>query len=298
MKLSFFGETHRGKVRKKNEDCFLAEELSPGIYLFIVADGMGGHMAGEVASSLACRVVREEVGKNPKEKPLPLLLSAFEKANERVFQEGKKASSTMGMGTTLTVLYLKENKAFIAHVGDSRVYMLKKGKFLKLTKDHSLVEKLLMNGSISPEEAKNHPKRNILYESVGVLGEVHPQLVGPILLEGGETFLLCSDGLTFHLSDEEIKDIVQKNPPQEAVKQLIRMANERGGKDNITVITVKAEEGEEEKEAAREGERIWDPLSLALVIVILLTLLLGGLLVEKKAEKSIVKTPGIGTRLR
>ncbi len=298
MEISFFGDTHRGKVRKKNEDCFLAEELSPGIYLFIVADGMGGHMAGEVASSLACKIIREEVGKNPGENPLPLLLSAFEKANEVVFKEGKKASFTMGMGTTLTVLYLRGNKAFIAHVGDSRVYMLKEGKFLKLTKDHSLVEKLLMNGSISPEEAKNHPKKNILYESVGVLGEVHPQLVGPIHLEGDETFLLCSDGLTFHLSDEEIKEIVQENPPAEAVKKLIRIANERGGKDNITVITVKAQGGKGEESLPQEREGIFDPLSLVFVIVILLALILGSFLVEKKAEKSIVKTPGIETKLR
>ncbi len=297
MEIQFFGDTHRGKVRKKNEDCFLAEELSPGNYLFIVADGMGGHLAGEVASSMACKIVREELARDTGGNPLPLLLSAFERANEEIFKAGKKASSTVGMGTTLTVLYIRDRTAFIAHVGDSRVYLLRGDTLLKLTKDHSLVEKLLMDGSISPEEARNHPKKNILYESVGVLGEVHPQLVGPIHLKGDETFILCSDGLTIHLADEEIKKIARDFSPREAVKKLLTLANERGGKDNITVIVVSAVNSGEDT-GKRKVEPFIDILSLVLVLSILLALLLGGLLVEKKAEKSIVKSHSIETRLK
>ncbi len=292
MKFSFAGATDRGKVRKKNEDCFVAKRLGDDEYLFIVADGMGGHLAGEIASSLACKIVEEFLTKKTGERPLLKLLEAFEWANQEILREGKKSASTMGMGTTLTTLYLKNSKAYIAHVGDSRVYMIKEGRILKLTKDHSLVEKLLMEGSISAREAKNHPKKNILYESVGVLGEIHPQLVGPLDIEGNEIFVLCSDGLNLHLSDEEIKEIAEKGEAEDAVKTMIKTANERGGKDNITAIIVKGDMMKqisvEEQEEARSR---WDWLTLAFVVLIYISFLLGGLLIQKKAESFIIRPP-------
>ncbi len=293
MKFSFAGLTDRGKVRKKNEDCFIAKPLGKEEFLFVVADGMGGHMAGEVASSLACKIVEEFITKNPGEKPLLKLLEAFERANQEILREGKKSSYTMGMGTTLTVLYIKNNRGYIAHVGDSRVYMIKEGKMLKLTKDHSLVEKLFMEGSISAKEAKNHPKKNILYESVGVLGEIHPQLVGPLDLEGDEAFVLCSDGLTLHLADEEIERTVEGKNPKEAVESLVKQALERGGKDNITVIVVKGEGTPKSLPAIpKEKSQKIDWLTLAFVIIIYIVFLAGGIFIHKKAESFIIRPPG------
>ena len=270
----------------------MAKKIGETEYLFVVADGMGGHLAGEIASSLACKIVEEFLTKETGKRPLLKLLEAFEWANQEILKEGKKSARTMGMGTTLTALYIKDARAHIAHVGDSRVYMVKKGKMLKLTKDHSLVEKLLMEGSISAKEARNHPKKNILYESVGVLGEIHPQLVGPLDIEGDEIFILCSDGLNLHLNDEEIREIAEKMGPEDAVRRMIEIANKRGGKDNVTAIVIKGEGGSEIFEENRqEAINKWDWLTFAFVLLIYITFLVGGFLIQKKAESFIVRPP-------
>lgn len=244
MKVGAF--TAIGKVRQINEDSFyIPRDIDNDIPLFIVADGMGGHNAGEIASSKAIELVVEYINKNfidykKKEDSLTKLLSeAILRANHNIYKKSISNSNMTGMGTTLTAVLIDNNKVYIAHVGDSRAYTVKKNHIYQLTKDHSYVEQLINNGKITREEAINHPQKNIITRAIGVEGIVEID-ISVRHFEKNDKFILCTDGLTNLVSDEQILKIIQGNKScQSTAEKLVNMADDLGGKDNITVIVIK-----------------------------------------------------------
>ncbi len=249
FEIKSFSKSDVGKVRQNNEDFYGEFRIEPDHTVFVVADGMGGHNAGEVASRLAVLTFFESYKRYFEEikEPEKAIEMAFSDANRKVFEAGAKSESQHGMGTTLSVLVLKGEIAFLGHVGDSRIYLIREEECKKLTKDHSLVGKLRENGVISEEEAKVHPRRNILYLSLGVKDSITPQISGGIKIKEGDIFVVCSDGLSNMVTDEEIKIISINNPPKKAVEKMIEIAKERGAPDNVTVEVIKIEKKNDEE---------------------------------------------------
>lgn len=226
-----------GRRRSANEDHY-ALALEQG--LFLVADGLGGHVAGQVASELAAeaslRAIQALEGASASlaEK----LRYAVAAANREVHETSRLRAEYSGMGTTLVALLVDERRAALAHVGDSRAYLIRGARIRQLTDDHSLVAELLRRQEISPEAAREHPQRHVLTRAVGVRPTVEADLA-ELSPEAGDLFLLCSDGLTGHLRDEEIADLAtERRDPQDLVDALIDLANDRGGEDNITAVAV------------------------------------------------------------
>lgn len=301
MEIRYLGATDKGKIRRKNEDFFVAERLGENEYVFAVADGMGGHQAGEVASRLACEKFVECLKKKKFSNPMLFFRTALEEVNKKILEEASKDISKAGMGSTLSVLYIKGNQAYIAHVGDSRIYWITGRKIVQLTVDHSLVEKLVREGALSVEEARYHPKRNVLYQSLGVSEELHPQLVGPIKLRPGDRFVLCSDGLFNNVKDFEIKNTVSKYPLKEALFKMIALANERGGQDNITAIVVEVPsraESESKKILTLPSRNILRKVDWKALLFVLL--LIAGIFIIAFAAKQVSKkyAPEIKTFIR
>lgn len=265
------GLTDPGKVRASNQDQFLIAALRKALqvertslpapevqygsdqsHLFVVADGMGGHAGGEKASALAIDSVEAFIldtlqwfarfkGKE-EDKLLADFQSALGRANARLLAEAAKRPELHGMGTTLTLAYRLNDMLFVAHVGDSRCYLLRNRLLYRLTRDHTLVEEMVRRGALKPEEAAHHQWRHVVTNAVGgdspeVTVEVHK-----VHLEAGDAVLLCSDGLTNMVPDEDIARTLQAEAePERACKQLVAQANEQGGKDNITVIVARFE---------------------------------------------------------
>lgn len=229
--------TNIGLVRKANEDKYLADKNRG---LFIVADGMGGHEAGEIASSLAIKTLdsylTNEVIVNEKGKSL---WKAIRKANELIYQKAKLNNNCTGMGTTITAALFLDNILYIAHIGDSRAYLIRDNSIILLTKDHSLVGELLRQGELTESEASRHPHRNILTRALGTEPEVEIDL-SEIDTKPGDLLLLCTDGLYNLVKDEEILQEVLNNGNdlKISVNQLVKTALDRGGMDNITVVLV------------------------------------------------------------
>lgn len=232
-------ETDVGNRRSFNEDsvgCYENEDF--GIY--IVADGMGGHNAGEVASEMAKNVVMNYVlNHRDEESPEEILNEALQNANRRIYKEGLLNEECNGMGTTITAALLRGNDLTIVNVGDSRGYVMKGEELIKVTKDHSLVQELIDNGTITKEEAKNHPNRNVITRAVGTNPVVKADYY-KLDIRDVSKVLLCSDGLTNEVSEEDILEIL-KSDDGEQCKQLINMSKENGGRDNISVIIFKGE---------------------------------------------------------
>jgi protein phosphatase len=233
-----------GRKRENNEDSFLYIRLSGedghSGYLMAVADGMGGHQAGEVASRRLVDVLKEYVASNPVEdNNIPKLLKdAITEANRSIYETAGKTPELKGMGTTCTALVLARGRANIAHVGDSRAYLVRRYKARKLTKDHTVAERMMESGIMSTEEAKICPERNILLRAVGTNSDVEVDLVPPIDIIPGDVLVLCSDGLTEFVEEDEIAEIVNLYPPGRACEVMINIANNRGGTDNITALVV------------------------------------------------------------
>jgi PPM family protein phosphatase len=230
--------TDTGRARSANEDSYWVH--SP---LFVLADGMGGAQAGEVASQSAVGVFSDQGGlpdgPGSYEERLAALVA---EANGRVFSQAQSDDQFAGMGTTLTVAYVGEDDLAIAHVGDSRFYVLRDGALEQLTEDHSLVGELVRRGQISAEEAEDHPQRSIITRALGIEGEVAvDHFSWPV--RDGDVFLLCSDGLTGMISDARVAEIIAQAPSLAvAAQQLVAAANEAGGRDNITVILFRVED--------------------------------------------------------
>lgn len=234
----WYGITDTGWVRDHNEDNFAVLEFA-GKVLFTVADGMGGHDAGEVASRIAietvCKVVQENHSLSTNHRGL--VERAVQKANSEVLQEGVRKGSDMG--TTLSVALVANDIAYVANVGDSRVYWIENGSISQITTDHSLVAKLVAAGRLTKEEARNHPKSNLLFRTIGTDETVKVDTVCVELKKGG-TLLLCTDGLWGEITDEDIHRIcTEAKDVVSAGARLVRLANENGGKDNITAIVAR-----------------------------------------------------------
>ncbi len=236
--LTWYGVTDRGKVRGRNEDNFSLLALGDKS-LFAVADGMGGHDAGEVASRIAmeavCRVIQKENTKTHDQ--LKLVERAVQQANSDVQREG--ACTGSNMGTTLSVALVADAFACITNVGDSRVYWIENGSITQITTDHSIVAKLVVAGKLTREEARKHPRANLLYRAIGNEETVTVDTFRIDLKKGG-TLLLCTDGLWGEVTDEDILRVCATEVDAKAAgDRLVQMANEHGGKDNITAVVVK-----------------------------------------------------------
>ena len=231
-----------GKAREINQDSYFISDSKDEIKLYILADGMGGYNGGEVASSLAIESTRKYIVNNfkdivkEKNEILKLINSAIEYANMVVYEKSQENIELRDMGTTLDVCLIYNSNIFIGHVGDSRVYRIRKNIIRKITNDHSYVEKLVREGTISKEEAYNHPKKNMLMKAIGCSSLVEPDVMYKAFLKD-DIILMCSDGLTNMLKDEEIYSILLNNPDN-PVNVLIKKANEMGGYDNITAIII------------------------------------------------------------
>lgn len=244
-----------GLCRQGNEDSmgvfdltFTTQSVTSGLGLFAVADGMGGVNAGEIASALAIDTLTSHVqgalanlgasSQDPADDIRQALQVGIKNSNSRIYETGRYNPDLNGMGTTLTSAVIFGSSVFIGHVGDSRAYLINREGIEKVSRDHSLVGRLVEIGQITPEEAAVHPQRNLIYRSLGTYPNVEVDLYQrPIKI--GDWLLLCSDGLTGHLSDEELQEVVLGTPdPHLAARRLVNMANQRGGEDNITVVLV------------------------------------------------------------
>ena len=237
-----FAKTDIGKVREQNQDYFYISEETEEPKIYILADGMGGYKGGEVASKLATESVKKYIQNNfaeiakEKEEILKLIKDAVEYANMVVYEKSKEVTELEGMGTTLEVCIIYNNKAYIGHVGDSRIYRIRKDVIRKLTKDHSYVQKLVEDKKITREEAKTHPKKNMLMKALGCTPYVEPDIRARNF-EKGDIFIMCSDGLTNMVEESRIYSLVRQDI-NSAADKLINEANMAGGIDNITVIII------------------------------------------------------------
>jgi PPM family protein phosphatase len=252
--IHFWAATDVGKIRDHNEDNFLVDKA---LNLFVVADGMGGHAAGEVASAIAVNTMRDEVVKNrdlleafregsqiaSSRDITNLMEHAVQKACAEIFETAQRNPEKRGMGTTLSSLLVINNRGFIAHVGDSRVYLLRGGRVIQLTEDHSLVNELIKRGKLTADQAEESPYKNAVTRAVGVYESVEVDTIDFDVLPGDQ-FLLASDGLTGYLKNEDIVPVIDKvgGDVKQVPQAFIDYANERGGKDNITNIVVKMQD--------------------------------------------------------
>jgi len=246
MIASFSAKSDLGLKRKVNEDSFLADE---SIGLFMVLDGIGGHLAGEVASKLGLNTIKENVIRSIKDKPLAdnhnlsrevqILNESLLLANQIIYEAANSQPEYFGMGTTVASLLLGRENIAIAHVGDSRIYLIRENSIERLTEDHSLVMEQLKRGIISAEEAEKSEMKNIITRALGA-EELLTPTVDELIPFNNDLFLICSDGLTDLVTDDELLEIILKSRHlfDQAVQNLIDKANEKGGKDNITAILV------------------------------------------------------------
>lgn len=253
MELKSCAITDIGRKRQRNEDSYLVNDE---IRLYIVADGMGGHAGGEFASKIAVATVEEIVKGDDRlasgirektfldhdraegdETEQDRLREAITRAGNMIAQKAVDQPELRGMGTTATVMHFSVDKAYIAHVGDSRAYCVRNKKITQITEDHSLVHEQLKSGLITQEEARTHQLRNIITRSVGVQEDVETDTI-VWQLQLGDVYLMCSDGLSNMVADSEMQDIINQTDLEGAARSLIDLANDRGGDDNITLVLV------------------------------------------------------------
>ena len=242
--MQFYSLTDKGNVREINEDFCFSGQIGDYTVL-ILADGMGGHNAGETASKIASERIFGFLGKKLSGNLLPgqimlLLAEALDGANKTIFSQSINQEQLRGMGTTIDVCVIIKNTAYIAHIGDSRVYKITpEGTISKLTKDHSLVEYMIDSGTITREEAEHHPQKNIITRALGIAPDVDSDVFSTTLSEE-ETLLMCSDGLSNMLSEEEIvTSVCSEKSLSDVARELVELANKAGGTDNITVVLAK-----------------------------------------------------------
>jgi len=240
MQLCAAARSDQGRRRSANEDTYA---LAPELGLFLVADGMGGHRAGQVASGLAARaaVATLRTLHDGRRGTLERLRACVTAANAEILASSRAKPELAGMGTTIVALLAEGDRVALAHVGDSRAYRVRGGAIRRLTDDHTLVGELVRRGEIGERAAALHPQRHVLLRALGVRRNVDPDLL-ELAPEPGDLFLLCSDGLTGHLEDGEIAELVAGESDLDAAcERLIELANRRGGDDNITVVLLRCE---------------------------------------------------------
>jgi PPM family protein phosphatase len=226
--VQIYSRTHIGLVRQTNQDAILNRK-----YLYGVADGMGGHLGGETASNLAVQVIDNMLSnKKPSENTLRI---GVEAANRRVFEKQRFDPALKGMGTTLTLLWEDSDRVFVAHVGDSRAYLLRGGSLSCVTQDHSVVGEMLRSNAITPELAKHHPYRNVITRAVGTAALVEVDLIKVEKLPG-DIWLVCSDGLFNKIDDSEMQAVLLGSAADEAADTLLQMTLDRGAEDNVSFL--------------------------------------------------------------
>ena len=240
FELAIAGTTHVGRTRQTNQDSFdRFDDPARGEILLVVADGLGGHRGGEIASRMAVGTLGNLCGEG-QGSPSTRLLGAIERANSEIHKLASKDRTLAGMGTTVVALLLcKKGPSYVAHVGDSRLYRLRREIFEALTEDHSVVALLVRNGSITIEAARDHPKKNQILRALGVRAQVEID-ISPLDLQAGDGLLLCSDGLYGMLPDADLKALAERAPdPDAVVAWMIDAANQAGGTDNITAMVAR-----------------------------------------------------------
>jgi protein phosphatase len=235
-----------GCQREENEDyCSDWEpaddrELDRKGHLAVVADGMGGHEGGQEASRIAVETIRKHYADVDSADPLSLLIGGFEQANTRIQQYAREHPALLGMGTTLTAVAIVGSHLFYAHIGDSRLYLVRDSMMERLTHDHSYVGRLVENGVISSTEAETHPQRHILTAALGTAPDILPDVpMQPLQLQSGDVLVLCTDGLWGLVPEAEILQAVSVNSPEKACRSLVAQARSRGGPDNITLQVIR-----------------------------------------------------------
>ena len=232
--------TDVGRVRKVNQDYVYASDTPVGNLpnLYIVADGMGGHKAGDLASSYAVQTIVEAISRSVETRPALILQKAIRYANYRLYEKSEEREEYHGMGTTLVVLTVYKDEALAANIGDSRLYEISQKQIRQISEDHSLVAELVRKGELSATEARRHPDKNIITRALGIQDEAQIDLF-PFRVETGNRYLLCSDGLTNMVEDTELCRLIsQKKDISEIGAELILRANKNGGLDNIAVVLV------------------------------------------------------------
>lgn len=244
--MLIYAKTDIGKAREMNQDFIYVSQNMGDIQLCILADGMGGYKGGEIASSLATLSAKEYIEKNINnieleyENILNLIKKAMDYANVSVHQKGMQIEELEQMGTTLEICLIYNNKMYIGHIGDSRIYRIRKNIIRRITTDHSYVETLVKDGTITREEAFYHPKKNMLIKALGCTEKIEPDITIKEFLPG-DVILMCSDGLTNMLKEDEIYNIIREDE-ENACGKLISKANELGGFDNISVILISSKD--------------------------------------------------------
>lgn len=238
--------TDVGCQRENNEDSYAYweseddREFEALGRLVVVADGMGGVEGGQFASRIAVDSLQKSYASSPDDSPQQRLLAAFQFAHEQVQEKARENPALRGMGTTLTAFALVGQRLFYAHVGDSRLYLLRAGTLHALTRDHSLVARLVENGVVSAREAESHPQRHVLTAAVGVSDEIQPDCpAAPIHVQASDVLMACSDGLWGQMNEEEMAEILNSKEPAEACRALVQLAKDHGGPDNITLQIVR-----------------------------------------------------------
>ena len=241
--IKAYARTDKGNVRENNEDYFYISNSLDEVQLYLLADGMGGYNGGEIASKLAVQTAKKYIENNfkdiekDKDSIIQLLGSSMEYANMVVYEKSKETPELQGMGTTLEICLIYNNKAYIGHVGDSRIYRVRKQFIRKLTQDHSYVQKLVKEGTITKEQAEHHPQKNMLMKALGCNAFVEPDVMVKGFLKD-DIIIMCSDGLSNLVDQETIYEMASKNIEQ-GTKDLVQLAKDRGGYDNITVVIIK-----------------------------------------------------------
>ena len=240
--MKAYSITDIGKKRSMNQDYVYASDQPVGNLknLLIVADGMGGHNAGDLASRYTVQEMLAYIKESEEDRPVPLLSMAIHHANEQVLEKAESEKELEGMGTTLVAATVQDEYLYVANVGDSRLYLIDDG-IEQITHDHSLVEEMIRIGELQRKDAKNYPDRKVITRAIGVRVPVRVDFFD-VKLEHGDKILLCSDGLTNMVEDEEILEIVRKSSSiEEAAGALVDTANKNGGKDNISVVLAEIE---------------------------------------------------------
>ncbi len=240
--------TDVGRKRTSNQDAFCQGRLEADVQFMVLCDGMGGHRGGNVASEIAVRtfyeLLSDRLTQTLRPKELKTVLSGIiARVSLLISQIGKESPELAGMGSTVVLAVRWGKKVCIAHVGDSRAYLYRKGKLRRLTKDHSLVQQMIDRGEISPEEGESHPRRNVITRTLGYAEDSQPEIFFSDLREG-DAFMLCTDGLTVSVKDDSLEELFRQYPPDQLVSVLVDRALEGGGTDNITVGILYEEERE------------------------------------------------------
>ncbi len=240
--MRIVAKTDKGNVRDSNQDAYAVGEFSDEVVWSVVCDGMGGAAGGNIASALAVKVISDKINASYRNQMRDssiknMLDSALTAANIEVFDFAEAQPDLRGMGTTVVCAIVRDNQAYIVHAGDSRAYVINNGNIRQITTDHSMVQDLLLRGKITSEEAEHHPNKNIITRAVGVNKAIEIDFE-QIDLEDDDTLLICTDGLSNYVSNDEMLELMSDGKHYAFADRLVKKANENGGGDNITVVVI------------------------------------------------------------